>query len=83
MKVPFGPASWVGYILTALGSAATLWAAASTHPTVSAETLLIVTMAAGVLTNLGRQIQAPVAGPVEVLTEKPESAVTPEAPPVA
>jgi hypothetical protein len=58
MNVPVGPATYVGYLLTLLGGAATAWASASTHPAIGAETLLIVTIVAGVLTNLGRQFQA-------------------------
>lgn len=57
-QVPVGPASIVGYLLTALGTAATAWAAASGHPAISPEVLLIVTFTAGLLTNLGRQLQA-------------------------
>jgi hypothetical protein len=57
-SVPVGPASIVGYLLTILGTAATSWAAASTHPAISAETLLIVTIVAGLLTNAGRMLQA-------------------------
>lgn len=74
MSVPVGPASWAGYILTTLGAAATAWAAAATNPAISPETLLIATLAAGVITNIGRQLQAPkgvTASQVPVLLAAP------------
>lgn len=57
-NVSVGWASKVGYLLTVLGGAATAWASAAHNPSISPETLLIVTIAAGVLTNIGRQYQA-------------------------
>lgn len=84
VKVPVGLASLVGYLLTTLGAAATAWAAASTSPVISAKDLAILTFAAGLATNAGRHLQGAVAlkaaPPAEVLNERPESAVTPEAP---
>lgn len=81
-QVPVGPASIAGYLLTALGTAATAWAAASGHPAISAEVLLIVTFAAGLLTNIGRQLQAPkpfLPSDEEGLSERPETAIQPDA----
>lgn len=78
MEVRVGPATIVGYLLTAIGAAATAWAAASHNPAISAEVLSIVTVAAGVFTNLGRQFQAG-KKPAEVLTNVLESAVKPDA----
>lgn len=81
-QVPVGPASIVGYLLTTLSAAATAWASASTHPAISPEALLIVTIAAGVLTNIGRQLQAPtpfLPSNEEELSELPETAIKPHA----
>lgn len=76
-NVPVGPATIVGYALALLGGAATAWASASGHPAISAEVLLIVTIAAGVLTNLGRQLQAPKGqAPPEVFSGGKETAVS-------
>lgn len=81
--VPVGPATIVGYGLTLIGAALTTWASAAIHPAISAEVLLIVTIAAGVLTNLGRQLQSgklpALPSDEEELSERPESAVTPDA----
>lgn len=65
MNPPVGPASIVGYLLTLLGGGATSWASASANPAISPTTLLIVTVAAGILTNIGRQIQAAKGSPEE------------------
>lgn len=79
MTVSIGPASIIGYLLTALGAAGTAWASASTHPAINAETLLIVTIAAGALTNAGRQLQASrLPQTPETLLSRPESAVKPD-----
>lgn len=57
MKVPVGPASIVGYILTALGTAGSALAAAEGNLH-TAKWLAILGVISGVVTNLGRQLQA-------------------------
>lgn len=84
--VPFGPASLIGYggALAAAIIAAVEALEANGQTPGSVKWLLIISAALAAFTNHGRQIQAAAQpAPVEVLTEKPETAVTPEAPPVA
>ncbi len=80
MNPSIGLGTIVGYGLTTLGTAATAWATAegaSAH--IAPGLLAILTVVAGTLTTLGRMYQAGKA-PVEVLTSKPETAVTPDVP---
>lgn len=67
MNVPFGPASVVGYILTALGALGTALAAAEGELSGHGKWLAILTAVTGVATNLGRQLQAPKTGVAHVL----------------
>lgn len=80
-NVPVGPATVVGYILTALASAASAVAASENELAGPGKWLAILAIISGLTTNVGRQVQATKL-PVEVLTTKPESAVTPDMPPV-
>lgn len=61
MNVSVGISTKVGYGLTLIGAALTAWATAASHPGVSPETLLIVTIVAGMVTSFGRMLQAAVA----------------------
>lgn len=82
-KVSVGLGTIVGYGLTTLAGAATAWATAegaSAH--IAPGVLAVITVVAGTLTTLGRMYQA-ATPPVEVLSAKPEAAVTPEVPPPA
>lgn len=59
MKVPVGLGSIVGYVLTAIGAAATAWATAegaSSH--IKPGLLAAITVGAGLFTSLGRMYQA-------------------------
>jgi hypothetical protein len=56
-KVPIGPATIVGYVLTALGAAGAGLASIE-GTTGTAKWLAILSVIAGVATNLGRQLQA-------------------------
>lgn len=84
-KVTVGLGTLIGLGLTTAGSAATAWATAegaSAH--ISPGLLAVLTVFAGAATMLGRMYQAKPAAtvePVAVLTDRPESAVTPEVPP--
>jgi hypothetical protein len=60
-KVSVGPATYIGYGLTAIGLVATGIAAVEKELAGSGKWLAILTIVAGVLTNLGRQMQAPKA----------------------
>jgi hypothetical protein len=76
--VPVGPATIVGYLLTALAGGGAVLAAAEHELAGPGKWLAILSAITAVTTNLGRQLQA--RAPVEVLTERPQSALTPEAP---
>lgn len=85
-KVTVGLGTLLGLGLTTAGSAATAWATAegaTAH--ISPGLLAVLTVFAGSATMLGRMYQAKPAAtvvePATVLTDRPESAVTPEAPP--
>lgn len=74
MNVPVGPASIVGYILTALGAIGAGIAAAEHEMAGPGKWLAILAVVAGVMTNLGRQLQAPrgvAAGQIPVLLNAP------------
>lgn len=57
MNVSVGPATIVGYILTALGAITAGLASVEGNPQ-TAKWLAILAVVSGVLTNLGRQLQA-------------------------
>lgn len=57
MNVSVGPATIVGYLLSALGTAGTALSLNSGDPT-QAKWMAILAIVSGVATNLGRQLQA-------------------------
>ena len=83
MNVKVGISSIVGYVLTGVGIVATAVVAAE-HEWQQGKWVAILTAITAISTNLGRMLQAATASPpVEVLTEKPETAVKADSTPPA